>query len=207
MALGAPWTAQEAEAAIPTNRRGLFEHELRLTAKGCGLDAVNLKHPGESNCWYVLVRADKLWITCHHVDRPNRFVRPALSRKQAAAVNSWLDTTFFEELMQELPPQLGDADRTYAHLLHGLVVEERAGKKFPSLFMRLAFPHVEQERYVRNYDVLELLQLYATRVVPPMSGSGQVADNANPVLNVKTDANENTEKKNEKQVRDGSQKR
>lgn len=200
MAFSAPWGIPEAEVAYPQNRRGLFENEFRLSAKAAGLDCSDLKHAGD-NYGYVLVRAGKLWITSHHVDRPTRFVRPCLSRKQHAAVNQWLDTPYFEELLQELPPKLGDADRVNAYLLNGVVIEERAGKEFPTLFMRLAFPDPDLERYVRNYDVFDLLQLYGYEnglVIGGLgNGGGSLPDNAKPVINVKPDLSR-TKTKNSK---------
>jgi hypothetical protein len=188
MAFSAPWGNPEAESVFPINRRALMENEVRRSARENKLSCDDSRHLGD-NCGYVLVQAGKLRITTHHVDKPTRFVPPCRSRQQNAAVNDWLDTPYFEELLQELPPRLGDADSANVYLLHGLIVEKRAGKSYPSLFMRMAFPDAELARYVCNYDVLDLLQLYGADgesvAGSPNGGGGSLPDNARPVLNIK----------------------
>jgi hypothetical protein len=190
MAVSAPWGDPEAETVFPINRRALMENEVRASARENRLSCADSRHLGD-NCGYVLVQAGKLRITAHHVDKPTRFVPPCRSRQQNAAVNAWLDTPYFEELLQELPPKLGDADSAHLYLLHGLVIENRAGKSYSSLFMRVAFPDSELARYVCNYDGLDLLQLYGadgeSLAGTPNGGGGSLPDNARPVINIKPD--------------------
>ena len=189
MAFSAPWGDPEAKSVFPVNRRALMENEVRASARENKLPCDDSRHLGD-NCGYVFVHAGKLRITAHHVDKPTRFVPPCRSRQQNAAVNDWLDTPYFEELLQELPPKLGDADSANLYLLHGLVIEKRAEKSYPSLFMRVAFPNPDLAHYVSNYDVLDLLQLYRAdgqSAAGSQNGGALLPDNARPVINIKPD--------------------
>jgi hypothetical protein len=185
MAYAGQWGNPEAETVFPHNRRGLMENEVRLTATESGLACIDARHMGD-NCGYVQVLPGKIRLTTHHVDKPTRFVPRCQSREQNRAVNEWMEP-YLEGTLQELPPQLGDSDAANAYLLHGLITEKRGDAVFTSMFLRVAIPDPEISRYVRNFDVIELLQFYSSLnnpgVIDPNSGSLQ--DNARPVMNVK----------------------
>jgi hypothetical protein len=154
------WDKPEAESVFPINRRAIFEGELRRTCRVLDIPFKNSVHHGE-NYWYVLVKSGNLLLTAHHVDRPKRFVRPASSRKQNAAVNRLLLQPCIEELLLEPLPKLDGLIN--AHVLHGLIRERVGDRVISQPFMTLAFPHPEIERYVDAWDISEVLQMYATR--------------------------------------------
>jgi hypothetical protein len=90
-----------------------------------------------------------------------------------------------QEMLVQPLPALSDAGLIYACVIHGITVERRAGKEYPTYFMRLAFPDAEFGGYTKNFDVGELLQLYALRRAKREQPEEQPEDLAIPVLNVK----------------------
>jgi hypothetical protein len=175
---GALWAPHDAISVFPIVRRAVFESALRSAAQNHGLKAYDLFHDGD-NYSYVLVKKKKLVITCHHVSSPDSFVRPAKSRKQNAAINEWLDYFTPRELLLKPLPELRKSGKINLYILHGQQPTDAEKKKYTS-FLRIAIPNAELTDYQRNYDVQELLNLYAQldehRDVPGL----RVADRALP---------------------------
>lgn len=190
------WEEPEAESVFPINRRAIFEGEVRRTCRLLDIPYENSAHHGE-NYWYVLVRAGDLILTAHHVDRPKRFVRPASSRKQNAAVNRISLQPYMEELLLEPLPKLEGLIN--AHVLHGIIKEKVGDQVLTQPFMTLAFPHPEAERYVGAWDISEVLQMYATRDAVPSEGT--VVMNEMPNVTLKPDAARVDEREQEKKER------
>ncbi|MEX2299483.1 MAG: hypothetical protein WD733_01030 [Bryobacterales bacterium] len=176
------WREPEALFLIPHFRRALFEHAFRLAAGNARgrLRHFDCRHAGD-NCGYGRVQAKRLVLTIHHVDGPDQFVRPCVSRRQNAAVNKFLDSSFMPDAMIEIPPDLSGAEFVNAYILHGQQTRKKADKTFTEDFLRIAFPDSELNRYTRNYNVLDVLQKYA--VVESAAETAAIEDKARPVLN------------------------
>lgn len=164
LAFNESWTRAEAMNTMPYIRRALWESEFRKTALACGLKAYDTAHAGD-NCTCVMVKADGLIVTAHHVDGPGEFVRDAESRKQNAGINDWLPEHIDERLLLQPLPKLGRKP-IYLNLLHGgPFVTSAVGVvtvDATSCFLRIAIPDDDSKKYLYNWSAQEVLLAYAT---------------------------------------------
>jgi hypothetical protein len=175
---GTLWDKHEALVVFPIVRRAVFESATRSAAQNNGMKAYNLFHTGDTYP-YVLVKAKKLLITCHHVAAPDYFVRQAESRKQNAAVNKWLDYYMRNELMLHPLPDLRQSGKINLYILHGQQPADADRTTFTS-FLQVAIPDADLTTYRKNFPVSELLQIYAQKAKDDAISGLRIADRAMP---------------------------
>lgn len=182
MASTEAWTAAEAASVLPHIRRGFWESELRKVAVECGLRCFDMPFQDGESSTYVLVKARGMILTAHYVDGPHQFVREAESRKQNAAVNSWVNEHTNENLLLHPLPRLGTKP-IYLNLLHGAFFMRSAngsvGIETTSCFLHLAIPEEAAKRYLYNWSAQEILLAYDS-AAETAAGPHVIEDKATP---------------------------
>jgi hypothetical protein len=180
------WASAEANYILPHNRRILFESDFRKAAKEYGLSAFDSFHVGD-NCAYVMVKADGLIITEHYVEGPKQFVRFAASRKQNAAVNSWVYEYTDDNLLTQPLPKLGRKP-IYLNLLHGCALSQSSSGELSAIpescFLRIAIPDDESQKYIYNWSAQEVLMAYAV-TADSAAAPQAIEDKAQPRTKIK----------------------
>lgn len=149
------WGPFEARYILPHQRRVLFEAQFRTIAGECGLLTTNRWHAGR-NCNYTAVRAGRIVCTASAVESESAIARPAVSRRQHAAVNYLLQNPTFSFIDTA---EVFKADTIYAMVTHGPdQVDLRAVG-----FLNIGIPAFHTGAWVEHYPLSELIRGYNER--------------------------------------------
>ena len=142
----------EISALAGHAKRAFFEALLRDAAKVNDMPYSDEKHAG-GNLGFVSANSSRFRMTAHRVSWPGEFVRPSVSRKQAAAVNDYVGQLVIEFGDLCPYPKLAEAEEINAYILHG-----DYGNNTP--FLRVAIPDANLTKYHVNVSLEHLMQGY-----------------------------------------------
>ena len=144
--------APEISALIGHTKRAFFEALVRDAAEANKLDYSDEMHAG-GNLGFVVVRSGRFRMTAHRVSWPREFVRPSVSRAQAAAVNNYVGQLVIEFGDRCPFPKLAEAEEINVYLLHGEHDDDTP-------FLRVAVPDANLTKYHWNLSLDSLMQGY-----------------------------------------------
>lgn len=144
--------APEISALAGHTKRAFFEALARDAAEANGLECSDEMHAGQ-NLGFVSVRSGRFCMTAHRVLWPGEFVRPSVSRSQAAAVNDYVGQLCIQFGGHCPYPRLAEAEQINVYLLHG-------DREKGSSFLQVAVPDANLTKYHWNLSLETLMQGY-----------------------------------------------
>jgi hypothetical protein len=172
------WTRSEGRSLVGDFERAIFENVTRKCAKLAGLKYADIEHRGKnSSC--VQIAASNLRLTTHRVPMPGYFVRPCESRKEAAAVNKFMDGYHLDGALCAPLPTLESAECISLYILHGKYIKSTGEQR---LFMQIAAPDASLDEYRWICDFGELHQAYMDD--RRRSDDGEMKDERKPKLKI-----------------------